>query len=350
MPNLRFLLVVLLFTAMLGVVIGGALALDRHGHVAPGTVVAKRESIHAQFGRTLLVEVVYEPRDYSARDRFVRGGLPRRWIAVNATTYDRLGVGDRVDVRYPAVLPTFAVLARPSAVAQLPWHLLVALSLLVLVVFRNATRPGVPPLLIGAVLIRMFWSDPAPDAPSTLLEVAALSAAVIVCAWAGPRTARWGRAGGRAVARLTVQCAGLALLFAVIAPASTLFGAATHRETAVVRAVQSFTVDGSESSPLLRPFTLVELDVAPAGMRHAVVAADAIDMGSAPELRVGSRVAVDVPDSAPRRATIVGATRTYRWKNSALAMLAGAACWLIAALRATRTPSGAGVRSGDAAA
>jgi hypothetical protein len=85
-------------------------------------------------------------------------------------------------------------------------------------------------------------------------------------------------------------------------------------------------------------------------MRHAVVAADVIDMGSAPGLRVGSRAAVDVPDRAPRRSTIVGATRTYRWMNSVLALLAGAACWLIAALRATWTPGGVGVRSGDAAA
>jgi hypothetical protein len=92
-------------------------------------------------------------------------------------------------------------------------------------------------------------------------------------------------------------------------------------------------MDGSENTPFLQPFTLVELDLVPAGLHDTVVAADVIDRGSVTGLRVGTRLAVDIPTGTPRRATLVDGTRSYKWKNSLLALLAGAAWWLVAAAR-----------------
>jgi hypothetical protein len=171
----------------------------------------------------------------------------------------------------------------------------------------------------------------------TLAVVAALAGGVLACAWVGAHSERWLGPGAAGAARLLVQAASLAVLAAVVAPHGgafgSVFGAGTQRGTAVVRALQSFEVDGSENAPLLQPFTLVELALVPAGLRDTVVAADIIDRESVTGLRVGARLAVDVPVGAPRRATLVDGTRSYKWKNSLLALLAGAACWLVAAAR-----------------
>ena len=59
---------------------------------------------------------------------------------------------------------------------------------------------------------------------------------------------------------------------------------------------------------------MFELHFIPDGRDQPVVAVDSVDIGSAPPLTIGSRVAVRYNAGNPRDARLPG-TRTYRWRE-----------------------------------
>lgn len=93
---------------------------------------------------------------------------------------------------------------------------------------------------------------------------------------------------------------------------------------ATVRNVTTITMlmeNGSASSgsshvyfgpiKLEHPFQIIQLEFTPAGMRDPVVAIDAIDLNSIPDLKAGQNVAIDYDAQVPRIARMRAGTREF---------------------------------------
>jgi hypothetical protein len=77
-----------------------------------------------------------------------------------------------------------------------------------------------------------------------------------------------------------------------------------------------------------RPVQYVSLEFVPEGRRESVVAADNIDTGSIPYLKVGQSLAVQYERANPRNARLVAGTRTF-WKKNLRGLAITAVIWII---------------------
>jgi hypothetical protein len=271
-----------LLTLLIGPILGLSLYLDLRGIAVPGEVIDKRETIN--FGsrqdgtwsrRTELV-VRYQATDRTTPQTTSFG--------VDAATYDRLAIGAPIAVRYPPnrylrdmlLFPT----TRPADQSTLSW-----------------LRMGVP-----------FWvSRSAP---------LALVGGLLFLLWRGFRVRL------RGLGWLLAAYLLGALLF-LIAPAPDLAaGSQGQATTATVRAIHrvEYVLRPRSNSTrkavrTIQPYDLVELQFVPAGQTEPVVAVDAVDRNSVPNLAAGATIAIAYSSGNPRGARIVGGGHTHAWKN-----------------------------------
>lgn len=263
-----------------GLYLAPSLYLDLKGIAAPGTVVEKEEQIERgrqrslSWWRRLAVVVEYQPPEQSLPSRTL--------IRVDEATYDRLQVGNRVQVRYqPEQWMRDFILLYPQA--------RLAHQTLLTDVASLGSGPGLSALL-GLLLVGLL-------ALARKVRTPAVRAAFLT---------------------LAVLDLGAFLVF-TIRPA-VLFERAGPRETATatVRAVDRITTRpvrsrrGRGSRGLRQmwgPIDRVQLELEVDGT--TVVAVDDIDAGSMAGLEVGSAVAVSYPEGYPREARMVDAKRTH---------------------------------------
>ena len=113
-----------------------------------------------------------------------------------------------------------------------------------------------------------------------------------------------------------------ALLF-LIAPAPDLAaGSQGQATTATVRAIHrvEYVLRPRSNSTrkavrTIQPYDLVELQFVPAGQTEPVVAVDAVDRNSVPDLAAGATIAITYAPGNPRGARIAGGGHTHAWKN-----------------------------------
>jgi hypothetical protein len=262
------------FALLLSPLIGPPLYVEVAGPVVSGTLVAKREAIDVLSGtwmRRAFVDVRYRPRGEDEPE--VTG------IAVDLGTYDRLHVGDAVQVRYAPnrTLRQIGSLTVARLASQLPLGSF----------FARLGNYAVGLMLGIGVWLALLW------------------------AWS-----KW-RRGWLAAAIFGLMAGGALYLgsgWQPPAPGGPLLpGSAEIRAThQVTRIWESRRSSGEQA---VQPYTIVELAFVPQGAADPVVAVDLVDAGSVPALEKGASVPISYSARDPRRAHIDGATRTYSWKN-----------------------------------
>jgi hypothetical protein len=258
---------------LLSPLIGPPLYVEVAGPVVSGTVVAKREAIDVLSGtwmRRAFVDVRYRPRGEDETEVAS--------IAVDLATYDRLHMGDPVQVRYApnATLRQLASLAVARLDSQLPLGSFFA-------------RMG--NYLVGLVLTIGVW---------------------LALLWAWSKWRHW----WLSAAIFGLMAGGVLYLGSGWQPAP---GGAILAGSAEIRAIHQVTriweSRRSSGDDAVQPYTIVELVFVPQGTAEPVVAVDLVDAGSVPALEKGANVPISYSARDPRWARIEGATRTYSWKN-----------------------------------
>ena len=272
---MRTLLKLLGYVSLLVVpLLAASLWLDTHGETVTGTVMGKREDIHAE----------NEPTGGWYSQRFLEVDIPRleavglqASVQVDSAVYAATHSGDRVRVRYPPCCPIFARLEGRTT-RQVAWE-----------------------------AARVFGSDPVLD-----WVLAGVVALIIAARIATPIVAATG------VAWLG---AGLLFLFPVRPPripsgveaSARVAGMMTVSESP--RRTSQRSKSWSDAERLTVPYQVVQLRLVPGGATDSVLAIDEVDAGSAASLAPGAVVKVRYPPAAPREAMLVDATRTFRQRN-----------------------------------
>lgn len=272
------LLVLALLTLL---VVGIPLYVEVAGTNVPAVISAKREAISVRAGnwnRQLFVELRNPSPQTSDTGEAAEAHAAQ--IAVMPELYDRLRVGDRVEMRYA-----------PVPVPQLNALNNVGFG-------RLAEQPPLGSLLarlwplwwIGVgvalgVLLFITWSTPLRNVAGAILGVYVVGAGLYVGSnWPPPEPA-----GPREAAVATVRD--------------------LHRVTRIWGGRRS------TSERAAQPFDIVELEFTPAGGAGPVIAVDQVDADSAPGLARGARLPIHYSVADHRWAQLDTAARTYYWKN-----------------------------------
>lgn len=275
---LSWIFLIGLLLICVGPLLASSIYLDRNGVLGPGVVTGKDENITPSsrsnsWFRRLAVTVDYQPHDQSWPETIT--------VGVDSATYDRLRVGSDVRVRYQ---PEQRWRQFPLVSARLENQS----TLTFLAIMADSDWV---PIALGLVAIALFFS---------LISVSTM-----------PRRIVLGTLLVLNIAAIIVFSIRPAMLFDTGRPRLTTM--------ASVRDVERITMDpgtpDSPSTPLLRPFDRVEIELDPQGDGGMVVAVDDIDVGSWSALESGAPVEVSYPVDNPREARIVGATRHHRVIN-----------------------------------
>lgn len=275
-------------------VIAGALALlggisiylDRQPTL-PGVVEAKTETIDVDddggWSSVLRVRVRYTPPEQNA---------PRsNELSADAAVYDRLSVGDPVDVRH-LHLGGWLQFSRLSDRSTLS------------ILF--GLWPQLLPLLFLVGLMGLLW-------------------------WVVSATGH-----KRLVVPLFLVMVAFVLLINSVPQWQAVRPLVGEQATAVatVRAIIRFTevggTDETQPEQLVQPFDLVQVEFIPEEWHDPVMAADMVDAGSL-SLTVGAPVTVHYLLDQPRTLRLEEGTRSYAWKNT-LSSIAGMAFLLLVLL------------------
>ncbi len=172
-----------------------------------------------------------------------------------------------------------------------------------------------------------MWRDLLPELPVRL-----------VCAVTGLILALWLwyklriPGGIFAIAICFVGALGAAMFSEIPRPMSPLQGVILPGRA---RVQNEWTIDkvfASRNSrntwSLDQPVQYVSLEFVPEGRREPVVAADNIDTGSIPNLKVGQSLAVQYEQANPRNARLVAGTRTF-WKKNLRGLAITAVIWIV---------------------
>ena len=266
------------FTLLLTLLLGPAIAIEVSGVNVPGVVTARHERILVRAGVwNRLLEV--EARTASSPITNDEGAAERgALIAVEPELYDKLRVGDTVELRYVALtilnglpnngfarfsaqppLGTLIASARPL----LPYVLGVALWLVLLFSWAKWRSDWIAALLFilmvgGGLYIGSGWPPPAPGGPREATIATVRDMHRVDRVWGGRRT---------------------------------------------------------EAEDAVQPYDIVELEFVPSGASGPVVAVDLVDANSVPGLAKGARLPIHYSVEQHRWAQLDAAARTYPWKN-----------------------------------
>jgi hypothetical protein len=297
---IKIIFTIAVLALLLTLAIGPLVYLELAGTNAPGIVVGKRETTELAKGRhstqlgmewtrRLIADVRYQPINTSTP--------ATTQITIDLPTYERLQVGDAVQVRY-LTDPILQLFAGARLSSQPPFGTLIAgLAASELNFFVGV---GIWLALLG------LWS-------------------------------LWSKRGLLVLLAAGMICGVAYLLIGPLPPAppGPLVGA-----DATVRAVRLFTHTAGngrmEVSPLPQPYQIAELVFTSPGAAEPVVALDTVDADSVPNLLPGASVAIHFSATNPRWARINGATRTYAWKNlmelgviTVVVLVLGVIPWLV---------------------
>lgn len=264
---------------LLALLVGPAIFVEVSGVNTPGVVVARREQISVQaatWNRQLLIEVRNSSLQTIGDEETAaeRGAL----IAVEPELYDKLRVGDAVELRYLALpilngLPNngFARLTQQPPLGGL-----------------LASARSLAPYVIGIALwlaLLLLWSKWRSGWLAALIFMFMVGAGLYLgSGWPPPEPG-----GLRAATTATVR--------------------ATHRVDQVWGGRQTQAEDA------VQPYDIVELEFEPSGVAGPVVAVDLVDAGSVPGLAEGVRLPIHYSVENHRWAQLDMASRTYYWKN-----------------------------------
>jgi hypothetical protein len=203
------------------------------------------------------------------------------WFETDEQEFDRLRIGDPLDMRYGAVPLGYQFLGvSPSHLAR----------------ETSATRT--------AQIIAKFWP---------LVPVAAYLSVLGILIWIVVKL----RVPGARWALAIVGFIGVVWLLTPTLPVTV--SGKTLPATATIKEIYTFTTlldsDRSDGIPAITPYELVVLQYLPAGRTTPVTTADMIDISSHKGLTAGQTVAIEYEAAHPRRANIQQATRFYYWKN-----------------------------------
>ncbi|AHG91731.1 hypothetical protein J421_4194 [Gemmatirosa kalamazoonensis] len=251
-------------------VLGPSLWLDANGHVSRARVERKREDVRiasdGAWTRAFLLDVAPAGETSPITPT----------VSVDEARYDRLRVGDTVRVRTVACCPIFARLADRST---LDWM-----------------RDLAPMVLHGGRWV--IW----------------LVGGIAVLAFAGRR--------GTAFLLAAAVAWGVAALALDRATPGPLPNDGPLRAAARVHAVRTveyaLSTSRRDDFELPQPYDVAELAFVPAPGADTVVAVDAVDDGTMPQLVMGGTVPVRFDPARPRAATIDGGDRSYVDRNRPL--------------------------------
>jgi hypothetical protein len=286
----------LFFALLLVLFVGPAVYVEVAGKNVPGVVAAKREPINVRYGnwsRQLLIEVRNpspETTD-SGEEAEVRGAL----IAVLPALYDRLRVGERVDMRYvPAPIPQLNLLNNAGFARLADQPPLGALLATVYPLWGLGVGIG-----LGLALLAV-WSTSHKGWVGLLFGLYVVGAGIYLGSnWPPPEPG-----GPRAAAMATVRD--------------------THRVTRIWGGRRT------QSEEAVQPFDIVELEFVPQDAAGPVIAIDQVDAESAPGLAKGARLPIHYSVEDHRWAQLDTASRTYYWKNlRSLVIVAGLVLLLV---------------------
>ena len=275
---------------------------EHRGVDITGTVTRKQETVwHSTFEnditRSAMVTVSYFPPG--------RSWSTSKSVTLPLERYDDINCGDVLRMRYllERDLPDYPLL-----------HAL----------YRSGFLPVAS--VDGRSVFRI-WRDLLPELPVRLLcGVMAL----ILVLWLWYRLRIPG--GVFAITLCFVGALGAISFWEIPHPMPALHGVVLSGSATVQN---EWTIDkvftsrnSSNSWSLNRPVQYVSLAFVPEGRREPVVAADNVDLGSIPNLKVGQSLAVQYERANPRNARLVAGTRTF-WKKNLRGLAITAAVWIV---------------------
>jgi len=263
--------------AILGLLVGGSVWLDRNGTAVTARVKEKHERI----------AVLHEPSgawrrhwDVGVEFAMPNGGTMPAAIAVPRERWDSLRVGDPLEIRY---LPALPVLARTTdrSTAGIAWSILVGLAEIPILLW-----------LVGG--LAALWIASRVGKVLVIATGAAWTAAAFPLLFSTPSPAP--PAGVEATARVG---------------AVTTVSKSPSRKARRRRVMRRSNTDAVRR--LAIPYQVVEL-VVPTRSGDSVIAVDAIDSGSV-ALTFGDTVPVRLDPAAPREARLATGTRLFVDRN-----------------------------------
>jgi hypothetical protein len=275
---------------------------EHRGVDITGTVTRKQETVwHSTFENDIKRSAVVTVSYFAPG----RSGSAYQTVTLPLGRYDEINRGDVLRMRYllERDLPDYPLL-------------------------HSLYRSGLLPVasVDGRSVFRM-WRDLVPQLPvRSIFGVTAL----ILVLWLWYRL----RIPGRIFAIATCSVAALgAIIFSEIPhPMPPLKGVILPGRATVQNEWTIDKVFGSRDSKnawsLDRPVQYVSLEFVPEGRRESVVAADNIDTGSIPNLKVGQSLAVQYERANPRNARLVAGTRTF-WKKNLRGLAITAVIWIV---------------------
>ncbi len=275
---------------------------EHRGVDVTGTVTRKQETVwHSAFEnditRSAMVTVSYFPPG-------------RSWSAYKTVTlplerYDEINRGDVLRMRYllERDLPDYPLL-------------------------HSLYRSGFLPVasVDGRSVFRV-WRDLLPELPVRLICGVT---AVILVLWLWYKLRIPG--GVFAIAICFLGALGAISLSEIPHPMAPLQGAVLAGQATVQNewTIDKVFVSRNSTNPwsLDQPVQYVSLEFVPEGRRESVVAADNIDAGSIPNLKVGQPLAVQYERANPRNARLVQGTRIF-WKKNLRGLAITAVIWIV---------------------
>ena len=261
-------------------------ALDAHGVILPGTVYHKSEYVKTLYSSWELsreVTIQYTIPETSSAGFFA--------VRPDAATYDSLHTKQAVDVRY---LPRKDV---PEVWGAHFWWDIHALP-----IAKLATIPE-------------FSRFDALKTPNAILGAQILGGIVVLLIlWRITRTPLLGWAAAAGVLPLVA----LVLLQGFPRPTQPPLRDVRHGSGRVVNIGyidKLFAGSRSRGFIAAQPVDVVSIEFVPAGQAEPVVAVDAVDHGSVPNLREQSTVAILYEAASPRTAYLDGASRRFPESN-----------------------------------
>ena len=275
---------------------------EHRGLDITGTVTRKQETVwHSTFEnditRSAMVTVSYFPPG-------------RSWSAYQAVTlplerYDEINRGDVLRMRYllERDLPDYSLL-------------------------HSLYRSGFLPVAsVDGRSVFRIWRDLLPQLPMRL--ICGVTALILVL-WLWYKLRIPG--GVFAIVICFVGALGAMSFSEIPHPMSPLQGVVLPGRA---RVQNEWTIDkvfasrnSSSAWSLDRPVQYVSLEFIPEGRREPVVAADNIDAGSIPNLKVGQSLTVQYERANPRNARLVAGTRTF-WKKNLRGLAITAVIWIV---------------------
>lgn len=242
---------------------------------ADAAVVSRQETINYRY-----VSVSAPSHQTSLKVRFQPPGLPNTIediVAVDVATYDRIGPGTTIPIRY---LPQFPWIARSAQATSFTFlQPLLDLELI-------ASLVGVL-ITVGVVLLIARFAGSGLVEASIALSLAWIIIASIVVVTRPLRADRALPLDRQAVAKVL----------------------------SVVRVNSVLEVRSNARIPMIQPFDLAIIQFVPPGFDHPVKSWDEVDAGSMPSLTQGATVPIQYSSVNPRHAQIVGGTRRAVWIN-----------------------------------